>query len=292
MNALLANILRDKIIESQDWMDVSAGLVKDFERVIATPARDGKVFKVRKKYPVSCDYTSEDCEKGKYKNLIPATTKRCITYFEDLGAQPTGRQGDVFKFTSGLRLVCWFNMNRFAVGGACSFSNRLIVEILSKLPLSPFNDSGLTKIQIGQARIVPKTAAIFSRYTYDEPIMQYLLYPYDYFAIDFKIDYEVDHGCFDPISTDEADCTPLESATGYVPPAKGSFSRHINFYTDPNLMEYEIPELDGMEIDTIQFGSLNLTPNQWEYIGTTFRIIDPNSDTDGGIYINIEYHRP
>lgn len=292
MNALLANILRQTLVESQDWSDVSAGLVKDFDKVMAIPVRDGKKFSVRMKVPVSCDYTSEDCEKGKYKNLVPATVKRCITYFEDLGAQPTGRQGDIFKFTAGLRLVCWFNMNRFAVGGACSFSNRLIVEILSKLPLSPFNASGLTKIEIGQARIVPKTSAIFSRYTYDEPIMQYLLFPYDYFAIDFKIDYEVDYNCFDPISTDEADCTPLESSSGYVPPAKGSFSRHISFYTDPDIMDYDIPELDGMVVDEVQFGSLNLTPSQWGYIDTTFTIIGPNADTSGGIYVNIEYHRP
>ena len=293
MNAKLANILKTIFIETQNWKDISAGLVKDYEMTKSYPSRDGKKIVVKKRFPISCELSQVECQKGDYTILTPDSKKRAITYFEDLGTTPTGRNGGhEFSMISNIRLVCWLNMNMFGYN-ECSISNRLIISIMDQIPENYYNYNGFDQLKIELVRIVPKNAGIFSRYTYDEPITQYLLKPYDYFAIDFRASYKINSGCFDAIVLGDDPCHPQSlSPSGGEPVLKGKLSHRVQFRTDPIELEYDI-EMDVAQykIESFQFGQMVLDENQYSHIGTKIKVIDPNADTDGDVFVNIELTR-
>jgi len=49
------------------------------------------------------------------------------------------------------------------------------------------------RIKVNQELV--KSAAIFSKYSYDEAVTQYLMYPFDYFALDITTDFLINKSC-------------------------------------------------------------------------------------------------
>lgn len=190
MNGQIADIIKSQI-ENLPFMDRTAGLVRIVKR-----QEVGEKGTIVKTFPVDCDVSQKDCVSGKYTDLIPNTKYKSIHYFEDMGVTPSGQDQLNFDFDARLRLVGWLNLQKLGKT-TCSVSHLAIAAILKKISSGNFNSFPFTRIQIKCSGIEPKTAAIFSKYSYAEEISQYLLYPYDYYAMNFNVSFRVPYKCID-----------------------------------------------------------------------------------------------
>lgn len=189
MNIEIAEIVR-QYIATASFADKVAGLVQPLNVGIT----DQNGNRVEKIYPVSCTYTYDECKKGKYAELIPDSRYKSIMYFEDNGLQFLERDGRWQNMASNLRLVCWANMKR--LGKQDYNSPDMIMELLKILPQLPFSTARFHKMEILPTTQEVRGNNIFARYTYNEPITQYLFYPYDYFAINLNIRFKIIPQCY------------------------------------------------------------------------------------------------
>lgn len=204
MTSDIANILKS-YISPVGFSDKVAGLVK---AVTVVDVNDDGT-KTRRTFPISCDISYTECERGKYLDLVPNKKYRSIMYFEDGGSRITGDTPRDFVFTSSLRLVCWMNLSKLGKTD-CSVSGLAVANILNLLP-DNFNNSGMySRMRITAVSQEIKSPAIFSKYTYKEETLQYLMYPYDYFAINIEVQYNVNKNCIeDWTSGTELDCLEI-----------------------------------------------------------------------------------
>lgn len=201
MNRDIANIIKDKISDLP-FVDKISGLVRT---ISYTENVDGQTYTY--KFPVSCDVTYEDCfSNERYKEMTPNSELRSLIYFEDGGVSLTGNNSRYSEYESRLRLVCWLNMKRFDTT-ECSISGYITSLIIRRLLTSKRYNQGIySDISFTITQIPDKTSAIFSQYTYDESATQYMLYPYDYLAIDIKVNYSILYNCLDDIGLTNVIC--------------------------------------------------------------------------------------
>ncbi len=190
MNAEIANILKEEI-QGLPFIDRLGGLVKVIRKQEVTDK--GTIVK---SFPVDCGTTLQDCNTGKYKDLIPNSKYKSIHYFEDLGITISGQDQATFTFDAKLKLVGWLNLKKLGKTD-CSVSHLAQAAILKKIRSKNFNDvsRGITNIQIRCTGIDPKTSVIFSKYSYPEEVTQYLMYPFDYYAMNFNVSFTVSTSC-------------------------------------------------------------------------------------------------
>lgn len=192
MNTIVANYLKG-IIEPLAFTERVAGMTRTVS--MTQPAAAG-VGLVVKKFPVSCEVSHRDCISNKQHHLVPDSNLRSLIYFEDDGASPNGKTARGLSFQGNIRLVCWMNLNK--LGQTSCSASALAIGQLVKLLNAVVNVNGqspLNSIRIEGISIVRKDASIFSRYSYNETQAQYLLYPYDYFALDLTVTYEIPFDC-------------------------------------------------------------------------------------------------
>lgn len=188
MNKDIADILKT-YVETVGFADKVGGMVKAITYV---QGEEGAV--VKKTIPVDCGVTHRECTSGKYTDLMPNSKYKSVMYFEDNGAALVGQDVKDFTYISKLTLVCWMNLKKLGKTD-CSASALAIATILNTIPTRHFNSGIYTRIQVQAESIAEKTDSIFSRYTYDEEKLQYLMYPYDYFAINFSIKFTIPKAC-------------------------------------------------------------------------------------------------
>lgn len=190
MNEKIASILKSKI-EALPFVDKIAGLVRPVK--IELLDKDNK--SVLKTFPVASDISNEACISGQYKDLIPDSKYRSIIYFEDNGITLTARNNRWVSFNSRLTLVGWLNLKMLFDCQTYTGSTECILSILSELPENPFSEDIFREIRIIALSEVTKSNAIFSRYTYDETKTQYLLYPFNYFALNMSVEFKINLAC-------------------------------------------------------------------------------------------------
>lgn len=204
MNQDIANILKDRV-KTLPWVDKISGLIREYTKVDLI-TRDEKQYTVRKVFPVSCDVDEVACLGGAYKDLAPDSRRRSVVYFECGGCRLVERQGDMFFYKSTLRMVAWVNMRKFSDYYTCSVSSRLVQSVLALLPITEFNEEPFQRIKFEAVSELPKNAQIFSRYTYDEALGQYLIFPYDYFALQIETTFRMHNMCIQQIELADATC--------------------------------------------------------------------------------------
>jgi hypothetical protein len=191
MNHKIASILKT-YIETLSWADKVAGLVQTANIRV----KNGDTI-TNKAYPVSCDISEEVCLKGAYQDLAPDSKKKSVIYFEDLGVNQIERQGNKLKFESKLRLVCWLNYREIQREGCdsgvvgCGTSGDYVIELIKVLPTSPISTTDFVAISVSNITQVIRSEDIFSKYTYAEHETQYLMFPFDYFALDLTISFTI-----------------------------------------------------------------------------------------------------
>ncbi|MEN6568980.1 MAG: hypothetical protein ABFC18_03105 [Rikenellaceae bacterium] len=186
MNQQIANIIKAKI-EGLDFIDKIAGLVSTTYLNIT----DNEENKVTKSFPVACNVTAQDCLNGSYNDLCPNTKYKTVIYFEDGGVDFNKREGRFICYTSRLRLVCWINVAKYVAecckeGLTCTASAAIIKDILCALPSQPEYISPYSSVYPVVTGQLVRSNSIFSAYTYNETQTQYLMAPFDYFALNIE----------------------------------------------------------------------------------------------------------
>jgi hypothetical protein len=192
MNQAIASIIRGQI-ENLDFVDKIAGLVSAV--TMEVKAKDNTT--VNKTFPVACCVDPEDCKKGEYNDLMPNSLYKTVIYFEDRGVTFERSAGNFKYYESNLRLVCWINIEKLIESGECksevpcTYAAHIVTEIIRHLPEHPQHIPPFSFVYSEIVSQEVRSANIFSAYTYDEKHSQYLMAPYDYFALDIKTSFAI-----------------------------------------------------------------------------------------------------
>ncbi len=154
--------------------------------------------KEKKKIPFPLeDEDIEDCgEQFSIHKLVPDETKRCIVYFEGENSKFVQSLGDKTNWTTNLNLICWYNSSLFEEQDL--LQSRLI-SLFSSVVKSVKTKDDVLAIKNIELLTVSESTNIFSKYTYSDMISNYLLHPFGYFSITFKINFT---------TNEKTDCLP------------------------------------------------------------------------------------
>jgi len=191
MNQAIANIIKD-YIDDLSFVDKIAGLVST-QYMTVTGEND---VKVTKSYPVACCATADDCKEGAYNDLTPNSQYKTVIYFEDGGITFVRAAGNFRHYRSRLRLVCWINVAKLNEDPCytdipCTASTNIIIEIIRAIPNFPVNFDPLMQVRFEVTDQVIRDNSIFNKYTYNEKQTQYLMAPYDYFALTIETTFSI-----------------------------------------------------------------------------------------------------
>jgi len=183
MNSAVANILKTKI-ETLPFVDTIAGLVTVGQKKDKTEVL---------RFPISRDVTHTDCINGRYTDLIPNDKKTSVIYFEDRGISNNGTSGRRTIYESQLTLVAWLNLKKIGKEDI-EITSLAVGSILKVLNVPRFNEGMFQRIDITIENQLVKNTQIFSAYTFREEA-QYLMFPFDYFALNISVTFEIDTEC-------------------------------------------------------------------------------------------------
>ncbi|MGN6491159.1 MAG: hypothetical protein ACTHLE_04125 [Agriterribacter sp.] len=203
MNKGLAHIILMKLADIP-FIDLKAGLVY-------TQTQADKIFKddedeigtrVEYRYPVSCDVIGNtNCDDQGLQALTPNSSKKGIMYIEDGGVTAVGSIGSLQRYESRLRIVVWLNTKNIDIPNCYSLTTPVMAGIIERLRGNPFNEGDYQRIDIRVSAIPRVNKELFAAYTYKESDTQYLMPPFEYFAIDLVIAFAVNPHCIDYIET-------------------------------------------------------------------------------------------
>jgi len=188
MNYAIATIL-GSYIDNLNFVERLASVVRPM--TFFTGSEQNTIKKV---YPIDCSASHKDCVTGKYTDLVPNSRYKSIHYFEDGGVAPVNTTQRDWRFRSSLRLVGWINLKKLGKTD-CSVSAQAVLQLINALPSGRFNSGEYKNIQITSIAEAPKSSAIFSKYTYDEAVTQYLMFPFDYYALDLTVEFTISKSC-------------------------------------------------------------------------------------------------
>lgn len=151
------------------------------------------------KIPVSTLATSEDCGRADTSavEMIPDSRYKGLLYFEERGFSLGLRRASSQQYKSDLRLVCWLNTAKINGGVAdMNLSAKAMNQIIHLLTAKQIpNSSPFINLTVQMNRVAQTSAEIFAAYDYDDKRTLFLFYPYDYFAIDFSVSFDLGKGC-------------------------------------------------------------------------------------------------
>ena len=208
MNKELASVLRNKLT-GLPFVEKLAGLVQTVEDLTFSDD-DTQTILYRKRFPVSYDVVGagNDCT-GREKDLQPDSSKKSIIYFEDFGSRVNTLNDGMIDFASSLRLVCWLNRNLLVGDAYQEITAYCMTAIIGKLCNPKYQNLGIFAQLLVKPTIIPaQNSDLFSRYTYDQNVRQYLRPPYEFFGIDLQCTYKSSSKCYDAINFNNPTCTP------------------------------------------------------------------------------------
>lgn len=205
MNQAIADIIKGHI-ENLDFVDKIAGLTSVL--TFDMKGKDNAV--VQKSFPVACCVTPKECEKnGAYNDLMPNSKYKTVIYFEDEGVTFVKAESNWKYYKSTLRLIAWLNIEKLTESGICkseipcTYAAHIITEIMRALPEFPHSHSPIERVYSEITNQLVRSPSIFSAYTYDEKHVQYLMAPYDYFALTIETSFAI---CLKSARVPDATC--------------------------------------------------------------------------------------
>lgn len=198
MNAVIAQILSKRLdlLHSRQLVTVLGGLVKT-----ASVAREGGR---NIKFPVPFDTETQNI-RIENSAFVPDQEQRAIMYFEGLNSTITESVRNKSKLRSNLRLICWYNANKFNVKG-CSTIHEVLISASLKLLQNGRDTDVVQGIVVMPTTVLDSSNTLFSRYSYLEERGQYLLAPYYAFGIDLNVTYQLSHNCHGNALPVDVDC--------------------------------------------------------------------------------------
>lgn len=250
MNKGIAHILMMKL-KDIPFLQKFGGLVsiQDQEDSFAD-SEGGNPKRITKRYPVTSDYciTKTECAKNGLIDFTPDQSYYGQLYFEDGGIEPLGREGRFYKYKSKLRCVVWLNTQmivdavEFEPLASYSIPTAVLAAIQDKLNTLEGKTSGFyQRIQITERSIPVQDKGIFQDYSYDVYANQYIMEPFEFFAIDYDVVYRINPECI----------TELAASLEDMPCACESFVPEPAQYPCLNdLMPYTVKLRVGVDTDT------------------------------------------
>ena len=198
INTIVKNII--PYLEALNFSEVVGGIATTISQ--NKPIKDNKI--IVKKFPAYYNENKTTCNASDYIDLVPNSNKRSIIYFENNGIKISPINGNIIECVADVRLVCWANLKKIND----TFINADILKLLviQAMPSSLSNVLPYSFIRIQLTGEETKNVSIFSKYTYNEEEKQYLIYPFDYFALNYEISFYVGKNCIDPILISPAVC--------------------------------------------------------------------------------------
>jgi hypothetical protein len=196
INTIITEI--NKGLQTVNITDLICGIVKPIKRKI----RKGNDT-VEKTEPGYLDITAKtNCNVSDYISCVPNSAKRSILYYELESNNIEQLNSHTFRVTSQVKLIFWFNYKKINtdIQTIDSIQLALIKAIPDRLTI---NNIQHISIQLTGSE---KAERLFSDYDYDETEKQFLMYPYDYFALNYTIEYSINKACIEDITKKEAQC--------------------------------------------------------------------------------------
>jgi len=278
MNQAIANIIKNHI-SGLDFIDKIAGLVSACTFDIVVRDKENNPTTVQKTFPIACCLTEKCTIETAYQDLMPNSDYKTVIYFEDKGVSWVKTEGRYKHYTSNVRLVCWINVAKILgdtckEGDTCTLSTHLIAEIIRSLPEFPGHHNPFNMVFSEVIDQEVRSPSIFSAYTYDEKHSQYLMYPYDYFALDIQTSFAI---CMKGTQVYNADCSSTDLDNLDIPVAteateigassftanwnmvNGATGYAIDVATDPVFTDFVLQ--DARVGNALSVSITNLDPN-------------------------------
>lgn len=197
---IIDSILQD--ITALNFSDTVAGCVITANRNVID--KDNRT--IRKSFPIYWNDRTDTCQNySDYMDLVPNDKKKSIIYWEENGLQMVQNHGGFAEFRASVTLVCWCNLK--LINQFFTDATEVKLNLINAIPEFPQNVGNLYSfirfIYTGEQQ---KSNAIFNRYTYNEEEKQYLLYPFDYFALNYDVLFYAGKECVQPITINPAAC--------------------------------------------------------------------------------------
>lgn len=192
----ICTVLKDRALtgESLKFIDVVAGLAD----TVKYKSEDENGNPLTKTMPVSYDTNLiSACRTGPEKALTPDSSKKGILYFEENGPAQTVRylSGGRAMMRVPVRAVVWINKSN-TIGEIYGKAATAVYRELQQKLAGHFETADFAngKVQVLGFR---QDSSLFSRYSYDETVLQFLRPPFEAFAIDLSISFTL--ACGSPV---------------------------------------------------------------------------------------------
>ena len=197
MNKEISKILRDKLREGDGlaFVEKYVGMV---QTVVRDDPNEGATKKSR--FPVATEVFINNICQSNEQIITPDSGLKGLIYFEDNGTNPDGK-----KYVSNLTLICWINRAKIVSNIYSEITGIAIQNILNKIGVdeNPENVSMFQGLTVSLTKIFPQEASLFSKYTYDESVTQYLRPPFEFFGLGLQIKYGINSKCIEPLTITE-----------------------------------------------------------------------------------------
>lgn len=196
----LCEVLKNKIVAANlPFIDMIAGAVK----TVTYTDEDETGSKYIYTFPVSWQTNAQPCKptSSPELDLIPDSSKKGICYFEQEGASVMTGTGDRTGYAATMTLVCWYNKLLITGYNYNNVQTNYIAQMQRALGIgrNPFNQYPFTRVMVLSTRILPQDGSIFTKYTYVEQYRQYLMQPFEYFAMQLDVRFSVADNCLQPV---------------------------------------------------------------------------------------------
>jgi hypothetical protein len=129
------------------------------------------------------------------QELVPNGDKLGIVYFEENGARLIGNNPGGDEYEALITLVAWYNKTK-VLGEGNEYvhiqSNYItLVKQALKINTGILNLYPFTRVRLSLNSVQPQDGRIFAQYTYRETDRQYLMPPFEYFALDMTARFTV-----------------------------------------------------------------------------------------------------
>lgn len=183
MNVIIAAIIKDLLVPLP-YFDRAAGLVQTIQ------SEDNSESKGRTiKFPVEVDLSG-----GNLMAMVPDDSIKGMFYVEDGGIRPEGGE----DYSSDLTIVCWLNPKKISAM-VDAVSVNAMADIISALKAN-INEAPVTRLRFSVTGIPVRSADIFAKYNYQESDTQYLMPPYDFFALKVRASFRLSKSCLTPLN--------------------------------------------------------------------------------------------
>lgn len=199
MNKYLSLVLMAKL-SGLEYISKAGGLVQTIQKVIP----NGTDKPTIKKIPISAVHQApENCDLTEAISVqfIPESKLKGMFYFEDNGSttDTSKRHTGLNFWRSRMRLVVWMNQKLINTTYDIEMVAIAMNEMIYRLTREKFNSGVFKNIMVAVSSVASQTSDIFSAYDYNEAETQFLMPPYDFFALDLDITFGIPKNCNVPL---------------------------------------------------------------------------------------------